>query len=119
VIWRNELRPDSGGAGKYRGGLGQIIEIAPADGHEFEFSAMFDRINTTPRGRDGGQDGTPGSVALDDGTRLRPKGWQFVPAGRRLVLNLPGGGGFGDPEERDMEAETSDRVKGYVTEQRK
>ncbi|VFR32795.1 N-methylhydantoinase B [plant metagenome] len=75
VVWRKELRPDSGGAGRYRGGLGQVIEIAPADGHEFDFSAMFDRITSPPRGRDGGAAGAPGKVALDDGTLLRPKGW--------------------------------------------
>ena len=116
VVWRKELRPDSGGAGKYRGGLGQIIEIAPAEGHEFDFSAMFDRIATPPRGRDGGEDGAPGSATLDDGTKLRPKGWQHVPAGRRLVLELPGGGGFGDPAERPAEARAEDISKGYVTE---
>lgn len=116
VVWRKELRPDSGGAGKYRGGLGQIIEIAPAEGHEFDFSAMFDRIATPARGRDGGEDGAPGSAKLDDGTKLRPKGWQHVPAGRRLVLELPGGGGFGNPAERPAEAKAEDLSKGYVTE---
>ncbi|VFR38396.1 N-methylhydantoinase B [plant metagenome] len=115
VVWRKELRPDSGGAGRYRGGLGQVIEIAPADGHEFDFSAMFDRITSPPRGRDGGAAGAPGKVALDDGTVLRPKGWQHVPAGRRLVLNLPGGGGFGDPARRAEDARTQDRVRGYET----
>jgi len=119
VVWRKELRPDSGGAGKYRGGLGQIIEIAPAEGHEFDFSAMFDRIATPPRGRDGGEDGAPGSATLDDGTKLRPKGWQHVPAGRRLVLELPGGGGFGDPAERPVEARAEDISKGYVTEKKR
>ena len=115
VIWRKELRPDSGGDGKYRGGLGQVIEIAPAEGHEFDFSAMFDRITTPARGRAGGGDGAPGSARLDDGTRLRPKGWQHVPAGRRLMLELPGGGGFGDPAERSREARAEDLSKGYVT----
>ena len=115
VVWRKELRPDSGGAGTYRGGLGQVIEIAPAEGHEFDFSAMFDRVTAAPRGRDGGEPGAAGSVALDDGTPLRPKGWQFVPAGRRLVLNLPGGGGFGDPAARDPAATAEDIAKGYVT----
>lgn len=115
VIWRKELRPDSGGDGRFRGGLGQTIEIAPIDGHEFEFSAMFDRVHTPPRGRDGGQDGAPGGVALDDGTVLRPKGWQFVPAGRRLILNAPGGGGFGDPAKRPDEQRAEDGLRGYVT----
>ncbi|QRI66389.1 hydantoinase B/oxoprolinase family protein (plasmid) [Shinella sp. PSBB067] len=119
VVWRKELRPDSGGAGKYRGGLGQVIEIAPADGHEFDFSAMFDRIATPPRGRDGGEDGAPGSARLDDGTKLRPKGWQHVPAGRRLVLELPGGGGFGNPAERAGDADAEDLLRGYVTEKKR
>ena len=97
IVWRKELRPGSGGDGERRGGLGQIIEIAAADGHEFRFSAMFDRIGHPAKGREGGQHGAPGSVALDDGTELRGKGLQHVPAGRRLVLQLPGGGGYGDP----------------------
>lgn len=118
VVWRKELRPDSGGAGKFRGGLGQIIEIAPAEGHEFDFSAMFDRISTPPQGRDGGEPGAPGSAKLDDGTKLRPKGWQHVPSGRRLVLELPGGGGFGNPSERTAEAKAEDVSKGYVTEKK-
>jgi len=115
VIWRKELRPDSGGDGEFRGGLGQVIEIEPLPGHEFDFSAMFDRVGHAARGRDGGQPGAVGSVALDDGTRLRPKGWQQVPAGRRLVLHLPGGGGFGDPAQRDPEARATDVSRGYVT----
>ncbi|WBU57255.1 hydantoinase B/oxoprolinase family protein [Paracoccus sediminicola] len=115
VVWRKELRPDSGGAGTQRGGLGQIIEIAPAEGHEFDFSAMFDRVTEPARGRDGGQPGAAGAVELDDGTVLRPKGWQHVPEGRRLVLRLPGGGGFGDPAGRSASAREDDRVKGYVT----
>jgi N-methylhydantoinase B len=116
VIWRKELRPDSGGAGTYRGGLGQTIEIEAMPGHEFDFSAMFDRVNHPAKGRDGGGDGAAGSVALDDGTSLRPKGWQHVPAGRRLILNAPGGGGYGDPQYRDPRASADDLVKGYVTE---
>jgi len=116
VIWRKELRPDSGGDGEYRGGLGQVIEIGATEGHEFDFSAMFDRINHPARGRDGGQNGVAGTVKLDDGTPMRPKGWQHVPAGRRLVLELPGGGGYGDPAKRDPAAREQDRSKGYVSE---
>lgn len=115
VIWRKELRPDSGGDGQHRGGLGQVIEIEPAPGHEFDFSAMFDRVGHAAKGRDGGQPGAAGRVALDDGTKLKPKGWQHVPAGRRLVLHLPGGGGYGDPGQRDPEARANDLSKGYVT----
>jgi N-methylhydantoinase B len=119
VIWRKELRPDSGGDGEFRGGLGQVLEIAATDGHEFDFSAMFDRVNNAPRGRNGGRDGVPGVVRLDDGTRMRPKGWQHVPAGRRLVLELPGGGGYGDPAKRSLAARSEDRSKQYLTENKR
>jgi N-methylhydantoinase B len=119
VVWRKELRPDSGGDGEHRGGLGQHIEIEAEEGHEFDFSAMFDRVHHAARGRDGGGDGAPGSVRLDDGAKLMPKGWQHVPAGRRLMLDLPGGGGFGDPARRAEEARVTDRRSGYVTESAK
>ncbi|MEE2768994.1 MAG: hydantoinase B/oxoprolinase family protein [Actinomycetota bacterium] len=114
VIWRKELRPNSGGAGRFRGGLGQVIELGPAEGYEFRFSCMFDRVENPARGRHGGESGAPGNVYLDDGTPFNAKGKQPVPAGRRLILELPGGGGFGDPTERDPEASERDRSQGYV-----
>ncbi len=115
VVWRKELRPDSGGLGRTRGGLGQIIEIAPAKGYEFDFSAMFDRVHHAAAGRDGGGAGAAGVVQLDDGTRLRQKGWQHVPAGSRLILKAPGGGGFGPPQERCPKAVENDLIAGYVS----
>lgn len=115
VIWRKELRPDSGGAGRYRGGLGQVIEIGAMPGHELDFSAMFDRVNHPAQGREGGEAGAPGEVVLDDGTKMRPKGWQHVPAGRHLILKAPGGGGFGPASERDPEALAADLRGGYVS----
>ncbi|MCY3661405.1 MAG: hydantoinase B/oxoprolinase family protein [bacterium] len=114
VVWRKEIRPGSGGAGRQRGGLGQIMEIGPTDGYLFEFSAMFDRVDNPARGRAGGDDGSPGRVYLDDGTPFATKGRHTVPAGRRLILELPGGGGFGDPAERDPAAAANDRLQGYV-----
>ncbi|TPN02100.1 hydantoinase B/oxoprolinase family protein [Mesorhizobium sp. B2-1-3A] len=116
VIWRKELRPGSGGDGEFRGGLGQVIEIAALEGHEFDFSAMFDRVNHPAHGRNGGEPGVAGVVRLDDGTQMRPKGWQHVPAGRRLILELPGGGGYGDPAKRSTEARANDRSKQYISE---
>lgn len=115
VVWRKELRPDSGGDGTFRGGLGQVIEIEALPGHEFEFSAMFDRTGHPALGREGGMPGAPGAAVLSDGTRLKPKGWQSVPAGQRLVLHLPGGGGYGDPAARAKDARAEDCAKGYVT----
>ena len=114
IIWRKEIRENSGGAGRQRGGMGQILEVGPTDGYQFEFSAMFDRVANPARGRHGGEDGAPGAVYLDDGTPFPTKGVETVPAGRRLVMELPGGGGFGDPADRDPAAAANDRRQGYV-----
>jgi len=115
IVWRKELRPDSCGAGEFRGGLGQVIEMQATEGYAFRFSAMFDRIAHPALGREAGLPGAPGSVALDDGTTLRGKGQQPVPPGRKLVLNLPGGGGYGDPARRPVEAVRRDLRNGYIT----
>jgi N-methylhydantoinase B len=116
IFWTKELRPDSGGAGRSRGGLGQIMEIGTKGDAEFAVNAMFDRIAHAPRGRDGGQDGAAGWVGLDDGTRLRAKGFQTIPKGRRLRLLLPGGGGMGDPRQRDRAKVERDIADGLVSE---
>jgi N-methylhydantoinase B len=116
VIWRKELRPGSGGAGEYRGGLGQIIEIGCRPGYSLHFSAMFDRINHPARGRNGGGNGAPGKVRLTDGTPMRGKGFQAVPEGTRLVMELPGGGGYGIPAKRAPAAIQHDLHNGYVCE---
>ncbi len=117
TVWRKEFREGSGGAGKQRGGMGQVVEIQAAEGHEFHFNAMFDRVENPARGRSGGGDGAPGAVRLDDGTKMASKGRQKVPADRRLVLELPGGGGFGDPEQRDSELTERDVTRGYAHDQ--
>jgi N-methylhydantoinase B len=116
VFWRKELREGSGGAGKYRGGLGQVVEITPKDGYEIWFNAMFDRVAHPARGREGGENGAPGVVRLDDGTRLATKGRQYVPGGKRLVLELPGGGGYGPVAERSAEARAQDLAFEYTRE---
>ena len=115
VVWRKDLREGSGGAGQRRGGLGQTIEIAPRDGYEFYFNAMFDRIDNPARGRRGGHAGAAGIVGLSDGTRLKGKGRQKIGAGQRLVLALPGGGGFGDPKDRARIDVQADLTAGYVS----
>lgn len=115
VVWRKEIRENSGGDGQFRGGLGQTIEIGPVDGYQLEFSAMFDRVLNPARGRAGGGDGAPGAVHLDDGTPFPIKGKQVVPADRRLIMQLPGGGGFGDPSDRDPAASANDLAQGYVS----
>ena len=115
IIWRKELREDSGGAGTYRGGLGQCMEVGATTGHEFDFSAMFDRVDHPARGRNGGQDGSPTTIKMSDGTPMRAKGKQHVPLGNNVVLEFAGGAGYGDPSQREKASLGRDLLYGYVT----
>lgn len=115
IIWRKEYRTDSGGAGRFRGGLGQTLEFAHADGAAFAVSKMFDRTRHPARGRDGGGAGAVGAARLADGTPLKGMGREMIPAGARLVVETPGGGGVGDPAMRDAEARAIDLKKEFVS----
>lgn len=117
VFWRRELRCDSGGAGKFRGGLGQVIEVGSRDGAPFAVFAQFQRIAWPARGRHGGRDGAAGKVHLGSGQQLKPNGMQLIPAGDRLVAEMPGGGGFGRPEDRDPASVARDVAHGLVSAQ--
>jgi N-methylhydantoinase B len=115
IVWRKELRPDSGGAGRFRGGLGQYMEVGAVEGHEFDISAMFDRVDHPANGRHGGLSGGATTIGLDDGSPMRGKGRQFVPHGRKVLLALPGGAGYGAPAERERESVKRDLARGYIS----
>ena len=115
IIWRKELRPDSGGAGRFRGGLGQYMEVSAAEGHEFDFQAMFDRVDHPARGRQGGGNGASTTIIRDDQAPMKGKGKQFVPHGRRVMLAFPGGAGYGNPRDRDPAMVKRDLARGYVS----
>lgn len=115
IIWRKELRPDSGGAGKQRGGLGQFMEVGAREGHEFDIQAMFDRVDHPALGRRGGGAGAPTTIVQDDGTKMNGKGKQFVAHGRKVVMAFPGGAGYGDPAERSKDAVMRDLARGYIS----
>ena len=115
VIWRKELRPDSGGAGRQRGGLGQYMVVGAREGHEFDMQAMFDRVEHPARGRQGGASGAPTSIARDDGTPMRGKGKQFVPHGAKVMMAFPGGAGYGPATERPKEQVKRDLLRGYIS----
>ena len=108
VFWRKEFRRDSGGQGKYRGGLGQVIELENRQGRDFSISATYERTVYPARGRHGGGPGALGRLSLDDGTEVRSKGRSVISGDRRLIVEFPGGGGYGDPAERSPEAEARD-----------
>ena len=109
----------SRGAGRWRGGLAQRIEIAARDGAAFECSAAtFDRRANPARGRLGGAAGAAGRVEIEaaDGqcTSHEGKGTLRVPAGGRLRVDLPGGGGFGAPGTRDQVLRLQDLSCGLI-----
>ncbi|MEM7564105.1 MAG: hydantoinase B/oxoprolinase family protein [Pseudomonadota bacterium] len=116
VIWRKELRPDSGGAGRHRGGLGQYMEVGTLGDHEFDFSAMFDRVDHPARGRQGGANGAAMTIAMGDGSPMKGKGKQFVPHGEKVMLAMPGGAGYGEVSERDPGLVRKDLARGYISE---
>jgi len=114
IIWRKEYRPDSGGKGQFRGGVGQVMEFAHVDGEAFAVSKMFDRIKHAPRGRQGGEPGQAARVYVNDGTVLRGMGREIIPAGKSMVLETAGGGGRGDPSDRDPGRCEQDRLNGMT-----
>jgi N-methylhydantoinase B len=115
---RREFREGSGGAGEFRGGLGQVIEIGGADGLPVSLLCNFERVKNPARGRRGGLHGAAGQVALLSGRPIRPKGRQTVPPGDFLRLELPGGGGHGTPRARDPESVANDVADGLVSRER-
>ena len=115
LIWRKELREDSGGAGKHRGGLGQYMEVGAREGYEFDISAMLDRVDHPARGRRGGLPGAPTGIVRNDGVEMRGKSKQFVPHGKRVELAFPGGAGYGDPKKRDRSLIKRDLKMGYLS----
>jgi N-methylhydantoinase B len=115
VFWRKQYRTDSGGAGESRGGLGQTIEIANGDDAPMILGASFDRIKYPARGALGGCDGGAGAVRLGSGKILDGKGRQLVPRGDRVVIETPGGGGYGDPHKRPRAAVAADLQAGLIS----
>jgi N-methylhydantoinase B len=115
VVWKKELRRDSGGPGKFRGGLGQTMVLGNREKAEFAIFATFERVKNPARGRDGGKPGARGSLELASGAKMRGMGRQVVPIGDRLVVHMPGGGGIGDPAQRDPAAVAADVKAGYVS----
>jgi len=116
LFWRREFRPDSGGAGQYRGGLGQVIEIASSSNGPIAVQAMFDRVHHPARGREGGLSGASGKIlSMLRNEMLSSKGQHQFPADDVLRLELPGGGGFGKPHDRRAEHVADDVAEGFVT----
>ena len=116
VIWRKELRLNSGGAGQFRGGLGQRMVVGNREKAEFAIFGTFDRVKNPARGRDGGKPGATGSLTLTSGKKLKGMGRQVIPMGEELIIEMPGGGGYGNPKSRDRKKIMEDIRAGLISE---
>jgi N-methylhydantoinase B len=114
LVEKRALLPDSGGAGKARGGLGQEIVIRNDSGHPMTIFSMANRSEFPPLGLLGGKNG-PLREHRVNGETVHPKGQHVLAPGDRVTLRQPGGGGFGAARERPREMVLADIRNGYVT----
>lgn len=114
-VHRKNMRVDSGGPGRFRGGLGQDFEFGVLGEFDFAVNTMNDQMLRPPHGFGGGLDGDPGSYLIDGVAPSSPKSRMSLKPGSRVLMRLPGGGGFGPPRERHPEATRLDVERGYVS----
>ena len=115
IVERKALRDDSGGRGKYRGGLGQTIAFRVRTREPFVCSILCDRTAHPAAGFRGGDSGAPGEVLIDGVPPANPKAEQVVPSTALVEVRLPGGGGYGRETDRDPDLIARDLLEGYVT----
>lgn len=115
VIHRRELTPDSGGAGRFRGGLGQTMVIEVLTDEPYLFSGLYERTIHPAPGLSGGHDAPVGRLFTNNDFDLKPKVSCLIPSDTIVTLEIPGGGGFGVPKERDRPSVIADVKNGYVS----
>jgi N-methylhydantoinase B len=116
-IARFDLLPDSGGAGRYRGGLSMIREYELLE--DATVIRRFDKTRYPPNGVAGGKDGHRSRFVVGFGTSEErdtgASGRYEMKAGSRFLIETAGGGGYGDPHERVQDAIAQDIGEGYVS----
>jgi N-methylhydantoinase B len=108
------LRPDSGGAGRHRGGLGQELLLESRSDTPIAVSFLAERTRFPAFGIEGGRSGAPGELRIN-GELVDPKRQYVLQRGDTVQLSTPGGGGHGDPARRDAGQLEADLRAGYVT----
>ncbi|MFQ5426139.1 MAG: hydantoinase B/oxoprolinase family protein [Gaiellales bacterium] len=119
-VTRYELWPDTGGAGRWRGGIGSVRDVRFTEPAGFSIEA--DGSKWPPLGAFGGRDGTAGSIVLNPGTQSEEElpskiPYRKVEIGETIRMIGPSAGGYGDPGERDLESIEQDILDEYVSEQ--
>ena len=114
VQTRRALRADSGGAGAFRGGLGQATDTAHLGREPWSVSGMVDRTKFAAHGLQGGLSGAPGQLEVN-GEPAAPKTILWLEPDAVISMNLPGGGGYGEPFDRDPQSVLRDVIHGYVS----
>jgi N-methylhydantoinase B len=114
-VHTRELRADSGGAGRFRGGLGQVMRFEVTTGRPFQLAGLYERIDHPPPGLAGGLPGAAGRFTTEPDAGIPPKITKLAPAGTVMTMAIPGGGGYGDPRDRDVGAVLEDVRAGYVS----
>jgi N-methylhydantoinase B len=108
------LRPDSGGAGRHRGGLGQDVLIESRSDTPIAVSFLAERTRFPAFGIEGGKSGAAGQLRIN-GKAIDPKRQYVLQRGDTVQMCTPGGGGHGDPKKRDVDLIRADLKAGYVT----
>lgn len=120
LFLRKEFLPDSGGAGKFRGGLGQVRSWRVM-GHDARWSHTSQKSVRPPQGFFGGKPGGVSRWIINAGTEKERVVTQavgdviFLEEGDTVTLETPGGGGYGNPFDRPVEMVVHDVRQGFVT----
>jgi N-methylhydantoinase B len=114
-VKRKELRPDSAGPGRARGGLGQVMQVAVETDKPYHFPARFNRAKFPPQGLLGGRPAAPLVLRTTAGRELHAMGYHILEPTEEVIIEMPGGGGYGDPFERDVDRVLRDVRGGYVS----
>ncbi len=115
VMSRREIKIDSGGAGRYRGGCGQTTGFRNTSGKLWSFSGMYDRTKFPAKGLLGGKEGALGGLELSTGEEAAPKRRILMEPTAEMTSWLPGGGGYHNPFEREPAQVLRDVAYGYVS----
>ena len=114
-IHRRGFRADSGGKGRYRGGLGQEVEFEFLNETPAALAMLAERTKTSAPGIAGGEAGALGKLEIN-GVDVDPKAQHIVKQGDRLILATPGGGGYGNVVDRNDSDASRDKSLGYAGE---